>query len=100
MTIDEAIKELKDASDSEIRYGDTDHHYDEVMKRVEAFEMAIRALDQISHLKDRPCEVCEFYTGDGCSKWECVFEGSDNERHTKLKNVAVGLIIRTKPTKS
>lgn len=52
MTNEEAIKELKDASDSEVRYGDTDHHYDEVMKRVEAFDLAIKALEQ------QPCEDC------------------------------------------
>lgn len=52
MTIDEAIKELRDASDSEVRYGDKDNHYDKVMKRVEAFEMAIKALEQ------QPCEDC------------------------------------------
>ena len=52
MTIDEAIQELKDASDSEVRYGDTDHHYDEVMKRIEAFDMAIKALEQ------QPCDDC------------------------------------------
>ena len=45
----------------------------------EVLRMAIKALEQISHLKDRPCEACEFYTGEGCSKWECVFEGSDSE---------------------
>lgn len=39
-----------------------------------ALDLAIKALEQISHLKDRPCEACEFHTGDGCSKWECVFE--------------------------
>lgn len=46
MTPQEAIQELKDASNSEVRYGDTEHHYDEVMKRVEAFDMAIKALEQ------------------------------------------------------
>lgn len=46
MTAEEAIKELREASDSEVRYGDTDNHYDEVMKRVEAFDMAITALEQ------------------------------------------------------
>lgn len=46
MTVKEAIKELKDASDSEIRYGDKEHHYNEVMKRVEAFDMAIKALER------------------------------------------------------
>lgn len=45
----------------------------------EVLRMAIKALEQISHLKDRPCEACEFYTEEGCSKWECVFEGSEAE---------------------
>lgn len=52
MTTEEAIKELREASDSEVRYGDTDNHYDEVMKRIEAFDMAIKALEQ------KPCEDC------------------------------------------
>ena len=46
MTSEEAIEELRDASDSEVRYGDTEYHYDKVMKRVEAFDMAIKALEQ------------------------------------------------------
>jgi hypothetical protein len=46
MTIDEAIKELRNASDSEVRYGDTKNHYDKVMKRVEALDIAIKALEQ------------------------------------------------------
>lgn len=40
----------------------------------EAIDMAIKALEQTSHLTDRPCPVCEFHTGNGCSKWDCVFE--------------------------
>ena len=40
----------------------------------EALDMAIQALEQISHLTDRPCSVCEFNKEDGCSKWNCVFE--------------------------
>lgn len=46
MTAEEAIKELREASDSEVRYGDTKHHYDEVIKRVAAYDMAIKALEQ------------------------------------------------------
>jgi hypothetical protein len=46
---------------------------------IEALQFAVKALEQIGHLKDRPCEACEFYTEEGCSKWECVFEGSDAE---------------------
>ena len=52
MTNEEAIKELRDASDSEVRYGDKDNHYDKVMKRVEAFEMAIKALKIIQGIED------------------------------------------------
>jgi hypothetical protein len=44
-----------------------------------AIDEAIKALEQISHLTDRPCSVCEFHKEDGCSKWECVFEGSDSD---------------------
>jgi len=25
-------------------------------------------------LTDRPCDVCKFHTGNGCTKWKCVFE--------------------------
>lgn len=44
-----------------------------------AIDEAIKAIEQISHLTDRPCSVCEFHKEDGCSKWECVFEGSESE---------------------
>lgn len=29
--------------------------------------------------RKRPCESCEFHTEKGCSKWDCVFEGSDKK---------------------
>jgi hypothetical protein len=71
ITIEEAIKELKDASYSEARYGDKDNHHDEVMKRIEAFDMAIQVLEQrldihdtckkcveFSEFKQKPCEDC------------------------------------------
>ena len=38
-----------------------------------ALEMAIKALENIGHLKDRPCSVCEFHKVNGCCKWTCVF---------------------------
>lgn len=41
---------------------------------IEALDMAIKALEQTSHLKGRPCEVCDFHSDNGCSKWKCVFE--------------------------
>lgn len=49
---------------------DVEKLYPEV---VEAREMAISALENIGHLKDRPCEVCEFHKENGCCKWTCVF---------------------------
>ena len=43
-------------------------------KTKQALDMAIKALDQVSHLNDRPCEACEYHKETGCVKWECVFE--------------------------
>lgn len=40
-----------------------------------AIAMAIQALENIGHLKDRPCSVCEFRKENGCCKWDCVFKG-------------------------
>lgn len=43
-------------------------------EQVDALEMAIQALEQTSHLIDRPCEACEFHKENGCCKWSCVFK--------------------------
>lgn len=71
ITIEEAIEELKDASYSEARYGDKDNHRDKVMKRIEAFDMAIQVLEErleihdtckkcveFSNFEPQPCEDC------------------------------------------
>lgn len=63
MTRLEAISEL-----SEMK---TDAWTDE--RQMKALTMAIKALENIGHLTDRPCEVCEFHKEDGCCKWTCVF---------------------------
>lgn len=39
----------------------------------EANRMAIKALENIGHLTDRPCDVCEFHGENGCAQWKCVF---------------------------
>lgn len=44
---------------------------------LEAMRVAIKAIDKISHLIDRPCEACEFHKENGCSKWNCVFEEAE-----------------------
>ena len=41
----------------------------------DTFDNAIKALENIGHLTDRPCSVCEFHKENGCCKWDCVFEG-------------------------
>ena len=46
---------------------------DNVDDKVCALNMAIKALENIGHLKDRPCSVCEFNKENGCCKWTCVF---------------------------
>ena len=46
MTREEAIKEIQDASDYEVRHGDIKHHYEDIMRRVEAFEKAVNALQK------------------------------------------------------
>ncbi len=42
--------------------------------KIEMLEEGIKALTLLGHLKNRPCEVCEFNKGNGCTKWDCVFE--------------------------
>lgn len=42
-------------------------------------DMAIKALEQISHLTDRPCEVCDFHSDNGCRRWKCIFEEVQDE---------------------
>lgn len=39
----------------------------------QALEIAIKAIENISHITDRPCDVCEFHTEQGCTQWKCVF---------------------------
>ena len=63
MTRPEAISEL-----SEMK---TDAWTDE--RQMKALTMAINAIENIGHLKDRPCDVCEFHNENGCCKWTCVF---------------------------
>lgn len=49
--------------------------YKEVLEHLEEIKKAeSHALEKISHLKDRPCDVCEFRKENGCCKWDCVFD--------------------------
>jgi hypothetical protein len=33
-----------------------------------------QALKLMEHIKDRPCEACEFKQEGNCTKWTCVFD--------------------------
>ena len=46
MTNKEAIQELIDASQEEAKYGDKDNHYREIMRRIDAFDMGVKALEK------------------------------------------------------
>ena len=69
MTREVAIKELQESLDM-MRSYDVDERESRLMT---ALNMAIQALENIGHLKDRPCDVCEFRKENGCCKWVCVF---------------------------
>ena len=78
MTREEAIVILK----SERKKGletldlyDNENDRKEAEEYLESLEMAIQALENIGHLTDRPCSVCEFRKENGCCKWDCVFKG-------------------------
>ena len=60
MTREEAIQEIKDASDSEVKHGDTVYHYDEVMKRVVAFGMAIKSFEAWEKVKTEIVERTKY----------------------------------------
>ena len=65
MTREESIYEFKNAA-----WLGTDHSR---ARTEEAVDTAIKALENIGHLTDRPCDVCEFHGENGCSQWTCVF---------------------------
>lgn len=69
MTKEDAIKALQIAHDSICDYSENQSG----MGYIEALEIAIKAIENIGHLKDRPCDACEFFGEHGCSKWTCVF---------------------------
>ena len=64
MTIEKALEILNETS-----FLASDKESKEIK---EAIQIATRTIKTL--LKDRPCEVCEFHSENGCSKWECVFE--------------------------
>ena len=46
-------------------------HY---VTKEESLDIAIKSIKLVGHLKDRPCEACEFKVDGSCTKWACVFD--------------------------
>ncbi len=69
MTREEAIKELTEDREFLMKRGLNETE----SGMLKALEMAIKALENIGHLTDRPCSVCEFRKENGCCKWTCAF---------------------------
>ena len=44
-------------------------------KVFQAIQESIKALELLDTLTDRPCSVCRHRKENGCSKWDCVFDG-------------------------
>lgn len=64
MTNEEAIREIQDASDYEVRHGDIEHHHEDIMRRVEAFEKAVNALQQEPVLDKIRAEIANLDDAD------------------------------------
>lgn len=83
MIPEEAIIELRDASDNEVRYGDTEHHYNEVMKRIEALDIAIKALEQqpkTGHwIEKEDCNLDIYYDCSECGESFCLIDGTPTD---------------------
>lgn len=43
---------------------------------------ALKALEQVASLKERPCEVCKYREDGMCVRWLCVFEEGDADDDT------------------
>lgn len=73
MTRKEAIEELKAIQSC---YSNREFEEKRLMKsEEEALCMAIVALSLLNVITDRPCSVCKHHKENGCSKWDCVFDG-------------------------
>lgn len=71
MTRDEAIKRLRGILTESVEFENSVCYVTEEDR--EPLEMAIKALENISHITDRPCDVCDCHTENGCTQWKCVF---------------------------
>lgn len=48
---------------------------DALQEDYDALHVAVKALELLDTLTDRPCSVCRHRKENGCCKWNCVFDG-------------------------
>ena len=82
MTNEEAIAELKEDIDLYIPLNGTVGEIDRDLpdgRLVTALEMAIKALDLVDMLTNRPCGVCKHHEHGLCSSWNCPFSEKEEK---------------------
>lgn len=92
MTNEEAIQELIDASHREAKFGDKDNHYSEILRRIDAFDMGIKALEKQENNFN---EVVDFFNDimDTFYK-ELSFYDVSNESVRYARNVVYDVFSR------
>lgn len=73
MKIEQAMKDLFGIKQNMIEthmHNDTD---------LIVIDMARQALELMEHIKDRPCEACEYKVDGNCTRWNCEFDEWLNE---------------------
>lgn len=48
-----------------------------IAEKEKIVKKALKALEQVASLKERPCEVCKYREDGMCVRWMCVFEEVD-----------------------
>jgi hypothetical protein len=48
-----------------------------IAEKEKIVQKALKALEQVASLKERPCEVCKYQEDGMCVRWLCVFEEAD-----------------------
>ena len=73
MTNEDAIKTIMESESCFCKHG-AFKDCNSRCKYRETLNTAIKALERMSYLTDRPCSACKFHGENGYSKWNCVFE--------------------------
>lgn len=89
MKIEDAVKIITKVNDG-IKEGDKKGLITVERCLDERFETAVKALELMSLLKDRPCDACKYHGENGCSKWNCVFDEKPDDSEEMAIQFAKG----------